>query len=106
MKKLFEEHFLKKYPRIFLFNDLDRKEIKGDADMFYKQLIDLIKIDSVRRIYESNKAYFISLSYLLISDEEITYSMAAEMEPYQLAILRLNPNIDKQTKLFAELNWS
>jgi hypothetical protein len=105
VKKLFEEHFLKKYREIFLHHDLDRGDIKGDADMFYKQLIELTKINSVRRFYESDKAHFISLSYLLINDNEITYTMAAEMEPYELAILRLNPNIDKQTRLFAELNW-
>jgi len=45
------------------------------------------------------------VDYLIAIDKEITMTMAAEMEPYQLAILRLNPNIDNQTRLYAELNW-
>jgi hypothetical protein len=101
--KIFEKHFSEKYPKMFRY--LEREDIKGDPDMFYKQLNELIEIKSVRIAYENNKAYFISLSYLLINDDEITLTMASEMEPYQLAILRLNQNIDRQTRLYAELNW-
>jgi hypothetical protein len=106
MIRKFEKHFSEKYPKIFITKDISRKEIKGDPDLFYKQLIELIKINSVRKIYEEDKAHFISLAYLLISDDEITMTMASEMKPYELAILRLNNNIDKQTRLYAELNWS
>jgi len=45
------------------------------------------------------------VDYLITIDDEITMDMAIEMDPYQLSILRLNENIDKQTRLYAELNW-
>jgi hypothetical protein len=104
MKK-FESHFSKKYPRIFNFHSLSRNEIEGNADLFFKNLIELIKIHSVRVEYENDKAKFISLSYLLIKDDEITLEMALEMEPYQLAILKLNDKIDNKTRVYAEINW-
>jgi hypothetical protein len=102
--KNYEKHFLEKYPKIFRY--LEIEDIKGDANIFYKQLNELIKVKSIRIAYERDKANFISLSYLLMNDNEITMTMASEMEPYQLAILRLNQNIDQQTRLYAELNWN
>jgi hypothetical protein len=99
MKK-FEEHFLQKYPN-YAFTDIDDRIIKKHIPT----MKELIKIDSVKKAYHNDKLDFMTEAALLIEDDEITMTMAAEMEPYQLAILRLNPHIDNQTRLFAELNW-
>jgi hypothetical protein len=66
----------------------------------------ILSLDSVSDRYQHYMFESLSINdYLLAVDDEISYSMATEMEPYQLSILRLNPNIDNQTRLYAELNW-
>jgi hypothetical protein len=99
--KEFEKHFYNKYPKVYRNEDLK----SSDLQKVMPYILELIKIDSVKHVYETSKAYFIIISYLLLTDDEITYTMATEMEPYQLAILRLNTNIDRQTRLYAEINW-
>jgi hypothetical protein len=66
----------------------------------------ILSMDSVSEKYQHYIFETLSVNdYLLAVDDEISYSMVTEMEPYQLAIVRLNPNIDNQTRLYAELNW-
>jgi len=85
-----------------LFKTKYRENVKVDSAI--KNAI--LSIDSVSEKYQHYMFENLSLSdYLLAVDDEINYSMASEMEPYQLSILRLNPNIDNQTRLYAELNW-
>jgi hypothetical protein len=98
--KKFEEHFLLKYPEYQMGNVAN-----GDVQKYVEELNQVIKVDSVNQFYQRNKAEFIFEAIYLLKDDEITLSMAVEMEPYQLAILRLNSNIDRETRLYAELNW-
>jgi hypothetical protein len=85
-----------------LFKTKYKENVK--IDNLIKETI--LSIDSVSEKYKHYVFETLSLSdYLLAVDDEISYSMAIEMEPYQLAILRLNLNIDNQTRLYAELNW-
>ncbi len=83
---------------------------------FEKDKEDITGISAMSAIYagktvgkpKPGKSFSIGIflaDYLLAVDDEITMDMATEMEPYQLGILRLNEKIDKQTRLFAELNW-
>jgi diphthamide synthase (EF-2-diphthine--ammonia ligase) len=100
MKK-FEEHLLAKYPG-YKWGEITSEETRKYID----HMNDLIQIESVKRVYHNDKASFMAEVVYLLKDNEITMTMAVEMEPYQLAILRLNPYIDNQTRLYAELNWS
>jgi hypothetical protein len=98
--KKFEEHFMRKYPK-YKWGEVE----DGDVRKYIEQLNQLVTIDSVKEVYHNNKAAFMTEAIYLMKDDEITMTMAAEMKPYQLAILRLNQNIDNQTRLYAELNW-
>jgi hypothetical protein len=99
---LFEENLFKgKLQSFMLVKAYGKEDTDGISSRSFEILGKTVGKPKAGNIFKL--AIFVS-DYLLAVDDDITFEMLKDMEPYQLAILRLNQNINDKIRLFLELN--